>query len=330
MEVAALYANPTNWPVLSAETFPTENFRPIDPILKAVEELLPHGIRVITTTWGTRGGTPSVCRIIRERFKIPTVVHLPIQAKTRRDIESILRSLYLDGLHNVLALGGDPPAGRVDYVPRELRHGYASELVEQIVHLNKGLWMDGEGEYSKAGVKTQFAIAVTGFPEVHPDDYRTEEHPELNMQRNIQHLKMKVDAGAQYVVGQMMFDADLHFRFVRAAQEAGIDVPIIPGVLPFERYAQVARFVGDEYRVSMPTKLRAALENAKPRAPRRGLLSQPRAKALRWRGARHPLLLHEQVSADDSPASAHPVTERIAGAVGQPRFLGRTSFASNP
>lgn len=266
MNVAALYADPRNWPVLSAETFPTENFRPIDPILKTVEELLPHGIRVITTTWGalgsTRGGTPSVCRIIRERFKIPTVVHLPIQAKTKRDIESILRSLYLDGLHNILALGGDPPAGRVDYVPRELRHGYASELVEQIVYLNKGLWMDGEGGYSKAGVKTQFGIGVAGFPEVHPDDYRTEENPELNMQRNIQHLKMKVDAGAQHVVGQMMFDADLHFRFVRAAQEAEIDVPIIPGVLPFERYAQVARFIGDEYRVSMPTKLRAALEHA--------------------------------------------------------------------
>ncbi|MFQ5937772.1 MAG: methylenetetrahydrofolate reductase, partial [Acidiferrobacterales bacterium] len=199
MEVAALYADRKNWPVLSAETFPTENFRPIDPILKTVEELLPHGIRVVTTTWGalgsTRGGTASVCRIVHERFKVPTVVHLPIQAKTKRDIESILRSLHLDGLHNVLALGGDPPPGRVDYVPSELRHRHASGLVDQIVHLNQGLWMDGDGGYSKTGVKTHFGIGVAGFPEVHPTDYHAEEDLELNLKRSIEHLKMKVDAG---------------------------------------------------------------------------------------------------------------------------------------
>ncbi|MFQ5994925.1 MAG: methylenetetrahydrofolate reductase [Acidiferrobacterales bacterium] len=266
MDAASLYADPKNWPVLSAETFPTENFRPIDPILKTVEELLPHDIRIVTTTWGalgsTRGGTSSVCRIIRNHFQIPTVVHLPIQAKTRQDIESILRGLHLDGLHNVLALGGDPPAGRVDYVPRQLRHGYASDLVKQIVHLNGGLWMDGHGRYTKVGVKTQFGIGVAGFPEVHPDDYRENQDFELNMQRNIEHLKIKVDSGAQYIVEQMSFDADLHFRFAELARDAGIDVPIIPGLLPFERYAQVARFVGEEYRVSMPAKLEADLQNA--------------------------------------------------------------------
>ncbi|MFQ5935702.1 MAG: methylenetetrahydrofolate reductase [Acidiferrobacterales bacterium] len=265
MDVAALYWDPKNWPVLSAETFPTENFRPIDPILKTVEELLPHGIRVVTTTWGalgsTRGGTASVCRIIGERFEVPTVVHLPIQAKTKRDIESILRGLHLDGLHNILALGGDPPAGRVDYVPRQLRHGYACDLVKQIVQLNNGFWMDGQGRYTKSGVKTRFGIGVAGFPEVHPADYRVNENLEINRKRNIEHLKIKVEAGAQYIVEQMSFDADLHFSFAQAAKEAGIDVPIIPGILPFERYAQVERFVGEEYRITMPATLEAALQN---------------------------------------------------------------------
>src|SRR3990172_9346509 len=132
MEVASLYADRTQWPVLSAETFPTENFRPIDSVLKAVEELLPHGIKAVTTTWGAlgspRGGTPTLSRIIHEKFSIPTVVHLTIQAKTKRDIENILRSMHLDGLNNVLALGGDPPAGVVDYVPPQLRHKYARDL----------------------------------------------------------------------------------------------------------------------------------------------------------------------------------------------------------
>ena len=266
MEAAALYGDKKNWPVFSAETFPTENFRPIDPILKTVEELLAHGFQIVTTTWGalgsSRGGTTSVCRIIRDTFQVPTVVHLPIQAKTRQDIESILRSLHLDGLHNVLALGGDPPAGRVDYVPRQLRHGYASDLVNQIVHLNKGLWLDGQGRYTKSGVKTQFGIGVAGFPEVHPADYRPQESFEINMQRNIEHLKLKVEAGAHYIVEQMSFDADFHFRFVKLAREAGIEVPIVPGILPFERYSQIGRFVGEEYRISLPAKLEADLQNA--------------------------------------------------------------------
>jgi methylenetetrahydrofolate reductase (NADPH) len=266
MEVSDLYADPKNWPVFSAETFPTENFRPIDPILRTVEKLLAHDIRVVTTTWGAlgspRGGTASVCRIIRQQFDVPTVVHLPIQAKSVRDIENILRGLHLDGLHNVLALGGDPPAGQVDYVPRELRHGYASDLVDQIAHLNEGLWLDSNGGYSKEGVRTEFGIGVAGFPEVHPDDYRPEEDFEVNMERNIRHLGIKGDAGAHYVVGQMIFDADLHFRFAKAAKKAGIEVPIVPGILPFERYAQISRFVGEQYLISMPAELQTALENA--------------------------------------------------------------------
>ncbi|HLF71977.1 MAG TPA: methylenetetrahydrofolate reductase [Dehalococcoidia bacterium] len=265
MEVASLYANPRLWPVFSAETFPTENFRPIDPILKTVEELLPY-IQVVTTTWGAlgspRGGTPSVSRIIHEKFEIPTVVHLSIQAKTKRDMESILRGLHLDGLNNVLALGGDPPAGVVDYVPAELRHRYASGLVEQIAHMNAGLWMDAEGKYTRTGVKTRFGIGVAGFPEIHPDDFRADESLELNMKRNIEHLKIKVDAGADYIVEQMIFDADLHFRFAEAAHKAGIRIPIIPGILPFDRYGQAARFIGEELRISMPVKIQAALEAA--------------------------------------------------------------------
>jgi methylenetetrahydrofolate reductase (NADPH) len=265
MEVAQLYADRSRWPVFSAETFPTENFRPIDAVLRAVEELRPH-IQVVTTTWGAlgspRGGTPTLSRIIHEKFDIPTVVHLTIQAKTKRDIENILRSMYLDGLNNVLALGGDPPAGVVDYVPAELRHKYARDLVEQIACLNQGLWLDPEGQYTRSGVKTHFGIAVAGFPEMHPDAYRADETWDQNMRRNIEHLKLKVDAGAHYVVEQMIFDADLHFRFAEAARAAGITVPIIPGILPFDRYSQASRFLGDTLRISMPAEISTALEPA--------------------------------------------------------------------
>jgi len=266
MEVARLYADPKQWPVLSAETFPTENFRSIDPVLRAVDKLLPHGIRVVTTTWGAMGsaraGTASLSRIIHERFDVPTVVHLSIQNKSRRDIEGILRSLHLDGLHNVLALGGDPPEGIVDYVPADQRHAHARGLVEQIVHLNRGCWMAADGSYTRTGEKTRFGIGVAGFPEVHPEDFRETGDFERGMQRYLGFLKKKVDEGVDYVVEQMIFDADMHFRFEKAARQAGIEVPIIPGILPFERLSQVDRFLGDQLRISMPRGIRERLENA--------------------------------------------------------------------
>ena len=266
MEVAALYAEPKNWPVFSAETFPTENWRSIDPVLKAVEELLPHGIRVVTTTWGAlgspRAGTPSISRIIRERFGIPTVVHLNIQGKTRQDLEGILRGLHLDGLHNILALGGDPPVGRKDYVPAQLRHRYGSDLVNQIVNLNRGRWLGPDGEYNREGAKTNFGIGVAGFPEVHPSDYRESDGFEASLKRHIGHVKAKVDAGGQYVVTQMLFDAELYLRFRDAATRAGIGVPIVPGVIPFVSRNQVARFVGPELRISVPRALEEALRGA--------------------------------------------------------------------
>lgn len=263
MEVARLYQNPANWPVLSAETFPTENFRPIDPVLRAVESLLPHGFRVVTTTWGAmgsaRGGTASLSRIIHERFGVPTVVHLSIQNKSRRDIENILRAMHLDGLHNVLALGGDPPEGQLDYVPISERHGHARDLVEQIAHLNEGRWLDRDGKYAQEGIATHFGIGVAGFPEVHPEDWEATRDHEAGMKRYLGFLKKKIETGAHYVVEQMIFDADLHFRFVDAARSAGINVPIIPGIMPFQRLDQVERFIGGRLRISMPADLHSAL-----------------------------------------------------------------------
>ena len=133
MEAANLYQDKSNWPVFSVETFPTENHRPINGILKAIEALIPHQIKIVTTTWGAlgsaRAGTTSISRTIHEKFKIPTVVHLTIQGKTRKDIEGILKGMCIDDLHNVLALGGDPPTGQVDFVPKALRHQYAIDAV---------------------------------------------------------------------------------------------------------------------------------------------------------------------------------------------------------
>ena len=266
MEVATLLQDPKNWPVFSAETFPTENWRPIEPILKAVEELLPLGIKAITTTWGAlgspRAGTAAICRIIHERYKIPTVVHLTIQGKSLPDIEGILRGLDLEGIHNILALGGDPPAGQKDAIAPWMRHRYASDLVSQIANLNEGRWLGPDYDFKKEGVKTRFGIGVAGFPEVHPDEFRDEDGFDRCLARYIEKLKIKLACGAQYVVCQMVFDAGFFLRFREAAQKAGITAPIVAGVMPFEQWEQIGRFVGDELRISFPAPVQKALQQA--------------------------------------------------------------------
>lgn len=263
MEVAILYQERKNWPVFSAETFPTENWHPIDPVLKAVEELLPHGIKIVTTTWGAlsspRAGTPAICRIIHERFKVPTVVHLTIQGKSLPDIEGILRGLHLEGIHNILALGGDPPAGQKDALAASMRHRYASDLVSQIVRMNEGRWFGPNYDFKKEGVKSRFGIGVAGFPEVHPDEFRNEDGFERCMARYLEKLKIKIATGGQYIVCQMVFDAGHFLRFREAAEKAGITVPIVPGVMPFEYWDQISRFVGDELRISFPEQVQKAL-----------------------------------------------------------------------
>lgn len=266
MEVATLISDSKNWPLFSAETFPTENWRSIDPILNAIEELLPMGIKVVTTTWGAlgspRAGTPAISRIIHERFGIPTVVHLTIQAKTRSDIEGILRNLNLDGIHNILALGGDPPAGRKDFIPVELRHRYASDLVSQIVSMNEGRWLGPNLDGTKEGVKTNFGIAVAGFPEVHPDEYNEADGFAVSMDRYIEKLKIKVAAGGQYIICQMAFDADLFLRFRAAVARAGITVPVVAGIFPFTSWEQISRFIGTELRISFPAEVGKMLMGA--------------------------------------------------------------------
>ena len=266
MEVATLLQDPKNWPLYSAETFPTENWRPIEPVLECVEALLPLGIKVVTTTWGAlgspRAGTPAISRIIHERFKIPTVVHLTIQGKSLPDIEGILRGLDRDGVHNLLALGGDPPAGQKDAIAPWMRHRYASDLVSQIVHVNEGRWLGPNYDFKKEGVKTRFGIGVAGFPEVHPDEYRAGDGFEASMARYIDKLKIKIASGAQYIVCQMVFDADVFLRFRALAQAAGITVPIVAGVMPFEHWDQVGRFVGDALRIAFPARAQEALMNA--------------------------------------------------------------------
>lgn len=168
-----------------------------------------------------RPGTLGLSALIQYTFDIPVVTHLICGGSTADQIENDLVEMHFLGLENVLALRGDPPAGIKRFVPTSGGHTYSHQLVRQIVDLNAGDYLDST---LKNAQKTNFCIGVAGYPEKHG------EAP--NLEFDIAMLKEKVDAGADYIVTQMFFDNQVYFRFVEQCREAGITVPIIPGIKP--------------------------------------------------------------------------------------------------
>ena len=168
-----------------------------------------------------RPGTVGISAAIRDRFGIEVVPHLICGGLSRYDIEDALIDMDFLGLHNVLALRGDCGPNERHFMPHPQGHSHAIDLVRQIAAMNRGEFVDGEVEECH---HSKFTIGVAGYPEVHAEA--------RDITSDIVRLKAKIDAGAEYVVTQMFFDNRKYFDFVRRCREAGIDVPIIPGIKP--------------------------------------------------------------------------------------------------
>lgn len=166
-----------------------------------------------------RPGTLGVCALIQNKYNIDTVPHVLCHGFTREETEDLLIELRYLGIDNVLAVRGDH-SGYVKPVPDgKTTNTYAYELVEQIVRMNRGRYLE-EGLLDAD--PSSFCVGVGGYPEKHF------EAP--NLETDIQHTKRKVEAGAEYIVTQMFFDNQHYFRYVEACRDVGIDVPIIPGL----------------------------------------------------------------------------------------------------
>lgn len=198
-----------------------------------------------------RPGTIGLCAAIKGKFGVETVPHLLCSGFTREETEDALIELHYLGIQNVMALRGDECDFKKPIPPEKSCNLYATELVEQIVRMNKGRYIEDLVD----AAPTNFSIGVAGYPEKHF------EAP--NFTWDVLNLKRKVDAGADYITTQMFFDNRAFFEFVDKCREVGITVPIIPGikVLSNKRHLQS---LPSSFHVSIPEALAAEAEEAKP------------------------------------------------------------------
>lgn len=231
----------------SFELFPPKSDDGWDALFTAIADLEPLKPSFVSVTYGAGGSTRRlthdlVVRIRRETSLDP-VPHLACIGHTRGEIDSILARYAEEGVSNILALRGDRPAGSSD--PNAGDYRYASELVEQIRAFNAtGRHPDPRG----------FGVGVAGYPEGHP------ETPNTLVQMD--HLKAKVDAGADMIVSQLFFDNAAFLDWRERCELAGISVPVIPGIMPITTMAGVRRMAQLAAGTRFPAPLLRALRRA--------------------------------------------------------------------
>lgn len=198
-----------------------------------------------------RPGTVGICASIMHKYGVDAIPHLLCGGFTREETEYVLVDCHYLGIDNVMALRGDSMKDEPYFKPAEGGNAFASELVTQIVDLNKGKYLHDDIHVEQ---NSDFCIGVAGYPEKHM------EAPSLTS--DLKRLKDKVDAGADYVVTQMFFDNSKYFEFVKKAREIGITVPIIPGIKPIavKRHLQILPQV---FKIDLPQDLIHAVEACK-------------------------------------------------------------------
>ncbi|MFA5668456.1 MAG: methylenetetrahydrofolate reductase [NAD(P)H] [Balneolaceae bacterium] len=204
-----------------------------------------------------RPGTVGMCAAIKNHYYVDAVPHIICGGFSKEETENALIDLNFLGIDNVLVLQGDVRKPDRQFVPEPDGHAYASELLNQVVNLNKGIYLDDEIDNA---TPSDFCIGVAGYPEKH------ETAP--NMESDMRYLKKKVEGGADYIVTQMFFDNQKYFDFVKMCRDNDINVPIIPGIKPVTTKRQIT-LLPQLFNIDLPEALTKELEKCMDNAQAR-------------------------------------------------------------
>jgi methylenetetrahydrofolate reductase (NADPH) len=237
--------------------------RGIDDVYKAIDPLMEFSPAHINVTFhhketvyqtlsdGTivkrtvrkRPGTVALSAAIKSRYRVTVVPHLICGGFSREDLEDILIDFNFLEMNDLFLLRGDPPRGQRLFIPEKDGHAHTLGLVQQIMDMNKGKYLDLSLENA---IPTHFSVGVAGYPEKHF------EAP--NIEVDVMHAKAKVDAGAEYIVTQMFFDNQKYFDFVDKCRAAGINCPIVPGIKPITTLSDI-KLLPQIFSIDIPDAL---------------------------------------------------------------------------
>jgi len=234
------FARERGEPVFSFEFFPPRTDEGERQLFLTVEALRPLGPAFVSVTYGAGGSerarTVDLVKRLKLDAEVEAVAHVTCAGSPRDDVARVLDEVAEAGIQNVLLLRGDPPRGEKTFTPHPDGFAHASDLVAY-VRAQPDRW--------------RFCVGAAAYPEGHPET--------RDLARDLAHLKVKVDAGADFLVTQLLFDNAHYFRFVERARAAGIGVPVLPGVMPLTNVDQIERFTA-MCGASIPPLLRAAME----------------------------------------------------------------------
>ena len=226
-------------PSLSFEFFPPHSTEANLRLWRSVERLAPLAPKFVSVTYGaggaTRERTMSAIATIKDRARLNIAGHLTCVGASKAETLGVAKAYAKMGVNRIVALRGDPPKGESHFTPHPEGFASAAELVQ-------GLKEAGD-----------FDISVAAYPEKHPEA--------VSLQADIENLKRKVDAGASQAITQFFFEKDDFLRFRDEAVKAGVNVPIIPGILPIENFAKMTRFA-KMCAATVPAWMHKAFENA--------------------------------------------------------------------
>lgn len=226
---------------ISFEFFPPKNEEASLDLFRTIQDLSDLNPAYVSVTYGAGGSTRDLTHDLvvklQEKTGLTIVSHLTCVGSTKDEILSILKRYNTSGIHNIMALRGDPPKGQSEFIKTENGFEFAGELVSFI-----------KKEFPEMGV------GVAGFPEGHPST--------PNRLKEIEYLKWKVDQGADYICTQLFFNNEDFYDFVERCEIAGIKVPIIAGIMPVTSRKGMARMAELALGSKFPAKLLKALSRA--------------------------------------------------------------------